>query len=143
MTRTSGRHRMLRVCTCGRGETHGLSTRGERTSHHRCCCVGVTVGVRGDSLWVDTSHSFRTTPACSAPDRCSFSRSRQSCTPSLYLMNQSKNFTRCQRAHRLLALTLPNDWLSRFLPVTTQTNHQGAARLIYLMGLYRCVYITP
>lgn len=67
-----------------RCKMHNFNTWGKGTS---CCCC-VSVMRRWDSLWADTSHSFHTTPGCSAPDRCSSSRSRQSRTPLLCLTNQ-------------------------------------------------------
>jgi len=47
-----------------------------------------------NSLWVDTSHSFHTTPGCSAPDRCFSSRSQQSRILLLFfLSSQSERST--------------------------------------------------
>lgn len=68
-----------------RCKMHDFNARDKGTS---CCCCCPSAVRRWDSLLADTSRSFHTTPGCSAPDRCSSSRSRQSRTPSLCLMNQ-------------------------------------------------------
>lgn len=66
-----------------RSRAHNFNTQDKGTS---CCRLGA-MG-RWDSLWADTSHSFHTTPGCSAPGRCSSSGSPQSRTPLLCLMNK-------------------------------------------------------
>ena len=70
----------------------------KRGSKSTACSYEQLIRLKGswNSLWADTSRSFHTTPECSAPDRCSSSRSQQSHIPLLFSLRSQVKWIKYQ-----------------------------------------------